>query len=160
MNDLFHYVLLALWLSDRKSEIKKNCDNVQWNVWTNIKILYTWNKIFKKEFQIWDFESFLHFGPNFVFRGSASECFIQCVFLIFCYQPTKVVDIFTQPAHHKKASYSPVIYMFLASNCMVQENSHIDKTINTNYICCYKTKRHKLHFKEILFLPESMKTYF
>ena len=48
MCDLFCQFLLALRLSARKSEIKKNSDDVHWNVWTNIKTLYARNDIFKK----------------------------------------------------------------------------------------------------------------
>ena len=41
MNNLFCQFLLALVVSAKKSEIKKNSDNVHWIVWKNIKQLYT-----------------------------------------------------------------------------------------------------------------------
>ena len=46
------------------------------------------------------------------FGGTSFGRFGQCFFLIFHRQPTRVIDIFTQPHHplstpHKKASYGP-----------------------------------------------------
>ena len=43
-------------------------DDIHWNVWTNMKMLYGRNNIFKKQFQIWDFESFI-FWSKFCFWG-------------------------------------------------------------------------------------------
>ena len=37
MNDLFRYLIF-----------KKNFDDIHWNMWTNMKMLYAWNNIFKK----------------------------------------------------------------------------------------------------------------
>ena len=47
MSNLFRYFLLALRLSARKSDIKKNSD-VHQSIWTNIKKLYARNNILKK----------------------------------------------------------------------------------------------------------------
>ena len=63
------------WLWDfllEKNKNKKKCDNVHWNVWTNIEKLNTRNRnnIFKKKaFKISKYEILNHsyFGPNFVF---------------------------------------------------------------------------------------------
>ena len=62
------------WLWDffaGKSEIKKNSDDVYWNVWTIMKKLYVRNNIFKK----WNFKyeilNHLYFGPNF-------PCLVDC----------------------------------------------------------------------------------
>ena len=43
-------------------------DDIHWNVWTNMKMLYGRNNIFKKQFQIWDVESFI-FWSKFCFWG-------------------------------------------------------------------------------------------
>ena len=43
-------------------------DDIHWNVWTNMKMLYGRNNILKKQFQIWDFESFI-FWSKFCFWG-------------------------------------------------------------------------------------------
>ena len=51
VNDLFHWFLLVLRLSARKSEVTENYDDVHWNVWTNVKMLYARNNIFKKRIQ-------------------------------------------------------------------------------------------------------------
>ena len=48
MNNPFRWFLLALTVSAKKSEIKKNSDDVHWIVWKNIKQLYTWKNVFKK----------------------------------------------------------------------------------------------------------------
>ena len=68
MSDLFHYILLALRLFTRKSEIKRNSDNVHWNELTNMKKLYARNNMFQKEFQIRDFETCI-FWFKFCFLG-------------------------------------------------------------------------------------------
>ena len=47
MSDLFCW-LWDFLLENLKLKIKS--DNIQWNVWTNIKTLYARNKIFKKRF--------------------------------------------------------------------------------------------------------------
>ena len=98
-----------LWdflLKDMK--LKKTPDDVHWNVWTNLKTLHARNNIFKKkELQIWDFESF-SFCSKISFLGAPLGHFSQCFFLIFCGWATMVANIFTQPSHHRKASYGPV----------------------------------------------------
>ena len=106
---LWHFLLENL-------KLKRISDNIHWNVWRNIKKFYAWNSIFKKKekkkIQIWDFESFIFWSKeSFIFYilGTALEHFGQCVFFfIFCRQPTMVVNIFTQPFHHKKVSYDHV----------------------------------------------------
>ena len=68
-SELFRNFLLASRLSARKLKNKKNCDNVYWNVWTNIKKLcaQNWNNIFKKKNSMYEILNHLFFGPNFVF---------------------------------------------------------------------------------------------
>ena len=61
-------------LEDQKN--KKNSDNIHWNLWTNIKKLYSLNRnnnFKKKEFQIWGFESFT-FWSKF---SSLGDCFLK-----------------------------------------------------------------------------------
>ena len=88
--------------------IKKNSDDVQWNVWTNIKTLYARNNIFKKRIPnmiFWIIYIFVQMS----FVGTALGRFSQCFFFNFL-SPTIVADIFihSQPppsSHHEKASY-------------------------------------------------------
>ena len=80
------------WLWDfllENLKLKKKSDEIQWNVWTNIKTLYARNNIFKKRISNIRFLKHLYFGPSFVFQVTA--------FLIFRRRPTMVVDIFAQP---------------------------------------------------------------
>ena len=59
------------WLWDfllENLKLKKNSDNVHWNVWTNIKELYAQNNIFKKRIPNMRFESFI-FWSKFRFLG-------------------------------------------------------------------------------------------
>ena len=69
--DLFCYFLLALRLSARKSEIKKNSDDVHWNVCAKIKTLYARNNIFLKKNPNYEILIHLNFGSNFVFWRAA-----------------------------------------------------------------------------------------
>ena len=52
MSHLFRWFLLVLRFSARNSKIKKNSDDLHWNVWTNINpwnnAWNAWNNIFKK----------------------------------------------------------------------------------------------------------------
>ena len=61
MNDPSWWFLLAFRLFARKFGVKKNSDDVHWNVWTNVKKLYTRNNIFKKRIQniFWSIFRFL-----------------------------------------------------------------------------------------------------
>ena len=63
----------------------------------------------KNEFQIWYFESFI-FWSKYRFWGQLYDV-LASAFLIFRRRPTMVADIFTQPSHHKKASYGPEMLM-------------------------------------------------
>ena len=69
------------WLWDfllENQKLTKNSGNVHWNVWTNIKSCIPETKIIfpkkKKEFQIWDFESFI-FWFSFRFLGDCFRAF-------------------------------------------------------------------------------------
>ena len=79
MCDLFCQFLLPLTLSARKSEIKKNSDDIHWNVWTNIKTSYARNNIFKKVIPNMRFLNNLYFGPNFFFWGTTLGHFLSSV---------------------------------------------------------------------------------
>ena len=50
----------------------------------------------KKEFQIWDFESFI-FWSKFHFLWDCFKAFLPVFFFFFCRQSTMVTDIFTHP---------------------------------------------------------------
>ena len=91
--------LLALRLSARKLEVQKN----SYDVWTYIKTLYGRNNIFRKEFQIWDFES-LMFWSIFRFFVTALRCFCQSVFFLIL-----VTNIFTHSPNYKKSFLQPCI---------------------------------------------------
>ena len=91
--------------------IKKSSDDVQWNVWTNIKTLYARNNIFKKRIPnmiFWIIYIFVQIS----FVGTALGRFSQFFFFNFL-SPTMVGDIFIhiQPPppppspHHEKDSY-------------------------------------------------------
>ena len=56
------------WLLENL-KLETNSYDVHWNVWTNIKKLHARKYIFKKEFQIWNFESSI-FWSNFRFLGT------------------------------------------------------------------------------------------
>ena len=106
---------------------KKKRKKLWWcprNMWMNIKKLHAWNNIFNKEFQIWDFESFI-FRSNFPFLGgNLIGHFSQCVlFSIFYRQPTMVGNIFTQPSHHKNASYGSELSIW---NVIIQRWTHLN----------------------------------
>ena len=73
------FFLLALRLSAKKSEIKKNSDDIHWNVWTNIKALYARNNTFKKRIPNMRFLDHLYFGPNFHFSWTVLGCFSSSV---------------------------------------------------------------------------------
>ena len=88
------------WLWDfllEKMKLRKRSDHVHW---------YARNNISKKEFQIRCFESFI-FWAKVHFFGTSLGLFSQFFFVIFCSWSTMVADIFTQPRHHEKSSYSP-----------------------------------------------------
>ena len=61
---LLHFLLESL-------KLKKKSDDIQWNVWTNIKTLYARNNIFKKRIRNIRFLNHLYFGPSFAFQGTA-----------------------------------------------------------------------------------------
>ena len=73
------------WLWDFLIEdlkLKRNSDDVHWNVWRNIKKLYAQNNIFKKgipNMAFWVILAISYFGPNFDF----GDCFYGVFFLIF-----------------------------------------------------------------------------
>ena len=81
--------LLENWQSQKGDlflenlKIKKNSDDVHWNVWTNIKMLCDWNNIFKKKkFQIGYFESFT-FWSKFRFWGQLKGFFARFFLINF-----------------------------------------------------------------------------
>ena len=61
---------------------------------------------FKKELQIWDFESFI-FWSKFRFFGTAFGRFSKRFFKNCSSSASHVADAFTHPSHDKKASYGP-----------------------------------------------------
>ena len=69
--------------------------------------LYTQNNIFEN----YKYENLdqLYFYPGFVFWGTALGRFSQC-FFIYHRQSTMVANIFSQPCHHKTASYDLAEY--------------------------------------------------
>ena len=77
MCDLFCQFLLPLRLSARKSENKKNSDDIHWNVWTNIKTLYAQKKYFQERIPHLRFLNHLYFGSNVVFWGTALGRFLS-----------------------------------------------------------------------------------
>ena len=87
-------------------KIKKNSDDVHWNVWTNVKKFYAWNNIFRKRIPIVIFW-IIYILVQISFFGTVLGRFTQCFFLIFHRQLTMVVGSFTQPSHRRKASYGP-----------------------------------------------------
>ena len=112
------------WLWDfllENLKLKRNFDDVRWNVWMNIKKLYAQNNMFKKRI------------PNMIFwviyilaqisiLGTALGRFSQ-FFFNFRRRPTMVADIFSQPLHHKKASYGPEIaHMYLQQRKLNTKN--------------------------------------
>ena len=88
---------------------KNNSGGVPWNVETNTKTLHARSNIFKKKNSKYEILNHLYFGPVFIFVGTALL--------------TMVADTFTQPNHHKKASYGPVIKkkqnQFLLRGCKI-----------------------------------------
>ena len=56
----------------------------------------------KKEFQIWDFESFIFWSKFYLLGPDALGRFSRCFFFIFRRRPTMVTEIFTQPPTIKK----------------------------------------------------------
>ena len=62
----------------------------------------------EKEFQIWHLKSLI-FWSKFCFWGLRWGVLARGGFfiIIFRLRPNMVVDIFTQPPHHKKSSYGP-----------------------------------------------------
>ena len=61
------------------------------------------------------FLNHLYFGPSFVFQGTILGGFSQCFFQFFVMgQPWWSTFLSPHlPRHHKKASYGPVLVMFL-----------------------------------------------
>ena len=94
MSDLFRWFLLALRFSAANTGIKK----------LMMSIGICGNNIFKKRITNMRFW-IIYILVQVSLLGTALGCFSQ--FLFFC-QPTMMAEIFTQPPHHKKASYGPV----------------------------------------------------
>ena len=99
MSDLFRWILLALRLSARKSDIKKNSD-FHWNIWTNTKKLYARNNIFKKRLPNTRFWIIYVLVQISLFWGLFLGISASVFFLIFCRWSTMVADIFTQLRPH------------------------------------------------------------
>ena len=76
-NTLFLASFYWLWyLLLENMKLKKNSDDIHWNIWTNIKTLYAHNNIFKKKrIPNMRFLNHLYYGQNFVFLGTAWERF-------------------------------------------------------------------------------------
>ena len=90
---LWHFLLNNL-------KLKRNSDDVHWNVFKNIKKLYARKNIFKKiilNMRFWIIYilvQILFFGG---LLGTVLGCFSQCFFFsIFRHQPATAADIFTQ----------------------------------------------------------------
>ena len=80
MSDLFGWFLLALRFSATNSGIKKNSDDVHWNVWTKaVRLRY----YFQKKNYKYEILNHLYFGPSFVIRGTALGHFSWCFFFNF-----------------------------------------------------------------------------
>ena len=85
------------WLWDfllQNLKLKRNSDDVHWNVWVNIKKLYAQKS--QKKNSKYEILNYLYFGPNFVFRGLLQGVLASVFFLIFRRQPTMAFDIFAQ----------------------------------------------------------------
>ena len=76
MSDIFCYFLLALRLSARKSDIKKNlwCPLEHPNEYKRVAYV---KKYFQKKTSKHEILNHLYFGPNFVILGTALRCFSQ-----------------------------------------------------------------------------------
>ena len=62
------------WLLDfllENLKLKKSSGDIHWNIWTNIKLFYARNNIFKKRIPNMRFLNHLYLGPNFVSWGTA-----------------------------------------------------------------------------------------
>ena len=78
---MWSFLLVFGWFLDFLLEILKSkrkiCDDVHWNVWTNIKTLCDRNTIFKKKNSKYEILNHFYFGPNFLsFFGTALGCFL------------------------------------------------------------------------------------
>ena len=97
------------WLWDfllENQKIRKNSDDVQWNVWTNINALHIRNNVFKKRIlniRFW----IIYILVQISFFRTALGRFNQCFLSVFCRQPTLVADIFTQPPQTWKTFLRP-----------------------------------------------------
>ena len=107
--DITWYTEAAIYAKDLLFSQKNNSGGVRWNVETNIKTLHPRSNVFKKKNSKYEILNHLYFGPVFIFVGTALL--------------TMVADTFTQPNHHKKASYGPVIKkkqnQFLLRGCKI-----------------------------------------
>ena len=115
MSDLF---ASFYWLWDYLLEnlkLRRNSDDVCWNIWMNIKKLYAQNNIFKKRIPNMTFW-IIYILVQVPLLGTSLGRFSHCFFLIFHLRPTMMGDTFTQP-HYKKASYGPDIVVQLAWLC-------------------------------------------
>ena len=68
------FFAIFCWLLDfmlENLQLRKSSGDIHWNVWTNIKLLYARNNIFKKRVPNMRFLNHLYLGPNFVFYGTA-----------------------------------------------------------------------------------------
>ena len=110
MSDIFCYFLLALRISARKSDIKKNlwCPLEHPNEYK--KVAYV-KKYFQKKTSKHEILNHLYFGPNFVILGTALRWFSQCFFWgVFAMGQLWWSTFLLRPPslpllYHKKASY-------------------------------------------------------
>ena len=80
MSNLFCWFLLALRFPATNSGIKKNSDDVHWNVWTKaVRLRY----YFQKKNYKYEILNHLYFGPSLIFCGTALGCFSSVVFFNF-----------------------------------------------------------------------------
>ena len=96
-----------LRLRARKSEIKKNSDDVQRNVGMNIKSCMPEIIFSKKKKKISKYEIFnhLHFGPTFVFWGLLYGVFVGVLFQFF--------DVYHPWWKTFSLSHSELLYSFV-----------------------------------------------
>ena len=100
------------WLCDfllENMKIKKNPDDVHWNVWTNKNTLHACNNDLKK--RILNMRFWIYILVQISFLGTALGRFSQCFFFNFLSLANHDDQHFTQLPlqHHKKSSYDLAI---------------------------------------------------
>ena len=118
-SDLFSLVFVAfetfcykIW-NQKKKKKNPTDDDVQRNMWMNIKQLYAQNDIFKK--RIPNMRFWIIFWCKFFSLGTALGSFSQCLFFNFSSLTNPGGQHFISVSHHKKASYDPVLILIIGS---------------------------------------------